>query len=597
MTNGIHINKYFENIDWMRNSLEDEIIHKGYDPIDQVARSPIETLKGTTGRYGITDYLKFTIGMFFKRCFRLRTLDDRRQKKFYDHFNALKNALHEKDPQKKIRSIQKNYDYLFAHARAVGNNKNPEYYTDAVSTILKEELSEQTTQNFLHEILLAKGANLVIDIMKNISLQNFTCMFDLAAKSMVDLHYGTEEVAKRTFIEAAVRAVNEGSHDNALEDFLKTTEGNIKNLAKQDFASAAEVAPFLKDFAEKINVLLQGTTDITKEVLDKIEYRGVCLMRNIANPQEFIEKLEKTRQNLFQMRQEAQELEARSAKIRQQLHRQHGVLDEQKEGYIGMFFMGLKWDEKKIKNSESCKRELEQKEKEYQAKKAEVLNLGLDTHFKAGESLKDEKNSPRRTYDHNLAQLELKLIESEMIKRREEATLAALRDRIGPLLGIADEDREITLSDKELLLLTKVFPELKDEYYIHENLERAQKAAAEAIRMKTELDQIQTGLQKNAVGTAKLLVVDLPQEMGESVAAEINEKVKAREKEKILRSLEIAYQISEVSAVANLSEWERTFNDLNPSLRKAYGRIEVGFNRDQLRMVKCQELVRALKTL
>lgn len=536
-----------------------------------IARAALN-IKGTEGRYGIRDYFKFKIVMALKERFLGLTVNEDKQRRFYDHFNAVKNALQAKTDRP--NKIKQSYDQLVRVARSwtSGELREQKPFDEAVLSILKDELSEQTTQDLLHDILMLEGTKIMRDATGKISLETFISMLNRTVEKEVESNYGTKDVIENTMISAAAEAVSTEDSEN----FLK----KVEDFVTKDFDFTAELESYLKDFAEQINKLLQGKTNITKEMLDRVEHRGVFLMKNVSNSQEFIEKLEMVRQKLDQANKRVQALDSQSMQASKKLNRLQNELEEPRNDYLYAHVVGYKSDKKITQSSDARKKELEEKEKQYQAKKAEILKMEVNPNLKT-------------VYGLQLAQLELLLIESDIIKLRDETVLVSLIDRLNPETLPVDLDTPITLSYRELLVLPSAFPGMQAE--IGEGLERAKKVVVAITRSKKELDQVnqdrEAALREYAA--AKLTKDNLPQAIVESVSSQVREKFKAQAKEKFMEALSVVYRTSEIRAVAGLREWENTFNGLNPSLQKAYlasGRVIVRFSSDQLNMVRCEEL-------
>lgn len=264
---------------------------EGSYPTPQVQKvhAYMEALKGTTGLYGFMDFLKFKVGMFFKRKFSTITLAEIRQQRFYDRFQALKEALQAQSGRDE--KVKNSYDALFEEA---SNLIQEEVSQQAVLNILKEELSEQTTKDLLQGILLYEGRQLATTSKGKADLTDFIYRFDAAVKKALTSHYGNEEEIKDAFIEVAVQVAAQDENANLLDDLLAIIEQRVEvanraNVPRQEFYRC------LGDFQEPLSELILAGKPITAEALEQIQVDGVFLMKGISNPQELIDRLEQLR--------------------------------------------------------------------------------------------------------------------------------------------------------------------------------------------------------------------------------------------------------------------------------------------------------------
>jgi hypothetical protein len=266
---------------------------EGSYPTPQVQKvhAYMEALKGTTGLYGFMDFLKFKIGMFFKRKFNFLTLAEIRQQRFYDRFQTLKEALQAKSGRDE--KIKNSYDALFEEASdLILENVSKQ----AILNILKEELSEQTTKDLLQGILLYEGRQLATTSKDKADLTDFIYRFDAAVKKALTSHYGNEEEIKDAFIEVAVQVAAQDENANLLDDLLAVVEQRIEFANRANvIVPQQEFYRCLGDFQEPLSELILAGKPITAEALEQIQVDGVFLMKGISNPQELIEILEQLR--------------------------------------------------------------------------------------------------------------------------------------------------------------------------------------------------------------------------------------------------------------------------------------------------------------
>ncbi|MBS0647877.1 MAG: hypothetical protein JSS10_01475 [Verrucomicrobia bacterium] len=293
---------------------------------DSTARHRIRSLKGTTGRYGIGDYFKFKVVVALKEYFYFAKVNESKQRHFYDQFRALKEALRAKSqPQ-----IKQAYDGLIKIARtwAPSDRFYQQPYEEAVLSILKEELSEQTTQGMLHDILVHEGAKLIRDAQGNISLPKFAASMNGAAEAMeVQHHYGTKEEAKKAFIEAAVRGLNQEGHENTVAEFVNALEESAEKFPTQNFAPADVIEPYLMSWAHAIDKYLLAGTPFTRDVLNRIQSGSVFLMDHLPTPEAFMKKIEQicVQREEIALSRQVQVLDQREKQIREKMAIGQGI--------------------------------------------------------------------------------------------------------------------------------------------------------------------------------------------------------------------------------------------------------------------------------
>jgi hypothetical protein len=528
--------------------------------IQRIGSAARDRLKGTPHRYGIGDYFKFKV-VALKEYFHVASVYESKQRRFYEQFCALKEALQAKSPSK----IKDAYDGLIKIAHSWGPSDYQQPYEEAVLSILKEELSEQTTEDLLREIVLPEGTTLATDALGKLSLLNFTSGFEKAVQRMVSSHYGTEEEVKSALIEAAVRVASQEGSEQKLEEFISSLEGYILQLQTQSFAPAAEVEPYLAGLTEMINAHLKTGNPLTLEDLEKMESEGVFLLKNISLPVEWMAKLAQyslAHKEAAALNQKTKDLYQQTGLIREEFARKREELETYRDynleeviRYAGDGMNILAWEEAFLQ-----KKELQEK--------LQRQNPGIERE--------QTKKALREV--------------------SEKTEIAFVVDRLR-LRPEKDDSKEIKLTDDELLKLRQVATGPLTPV-LAEAIARAEKNAVEIKDLQKEQDQtyqdlIATSQQSFEAKKPLFTQNDFPQEIIQSISLQIHEKRKSREKEKWARSLDIAHRLYFAKAQADLRAWETAFSSLTPSLRQSYlasGRIIVRFSPDQFRTIKCKEL-------
>lgn len=619
-----------------RDEIDNELVR---DPVDRC----IQKLKGTLGRWGILDKLKFSIGMFIKRSFCNLTRDEVRQKEFYDEFQVLKEALEISASAQRTLKLQASYNRLLdMAARADRGNLIDRCQHTAVLKILKEELSEQATEDFLHDILLHEGTKLATDENGNISLQNFMiALLDGAAKRMDQAqNYGTEKEATKALIEAAAQVASQEGNENALTQFVHSQEEAIQKFLTQNFAPQEEVESYLKSWAESLNqYLLDGIP--LERALEKIQSAGVFLKDHIADSQTFFQDLGKLclkHREVMELSKQIAKLEQQVAKIREGIERREetlrrstGVHDSDEViQFIGEGMQSKKGEEyqeeldildkkcrqqlstiaeihrkkKLLENLPEIPKQIEQKEKELQALKQKNQNssrLSILKEYELTTLREDLKTAEMLDVAKIQSEIaSLPQLEQEFDQSRKAYTQLSNQARRAHLMGLLQKNASIQLTDYELSLLSQVATGPKRDF-LARDVARAQKTVAELKELEQELAHIkpQAAAFRERFEEAKknsgplFTKADFPKEVIQSLTQHIHEKYKAYRKEALLKTLDITHQIAAVKAETKLHAWENTFRSLDPSLQQAYltsGRVIVQFSPDQLSMVRCQEL-------
>jgi hypothetical protein len=607
------------------------------DPVDQC----VQQLKGTLGRWGILDKLKFSVGMFIKRSFCNLTRDEERQKKFYDEFQVLKEALKASSSAQRTLKLQASYNRLRdMAARADRASLIDRYQHQALLRILKDELSEQVTKELLHDILLHEGTKLATDEKGNISLQNFTIsLLDDAAKELdVARNYGTREEATKALIEAAAQLASQAGNENALPEFVHSLEESIQKFQTQNFAPQQEVESYLKGWADSVNQCLLSGIPLT---LEKIQSAGVFLKDHIADSQKFFQVLERIclkQKEVMELSKQTAELDLRVKEFQVEIERKVEILRRTTNAhdsveviqFIGEGMQSKKGEEyqeeldildkkcrqqlstiaeihrkkKLLENLPEIPKQIEQKEKELQALKQKYQNssrLSMMLEYELTMLREDLKTA--ETLDIAKMQSEiasLPQLEQEFDQSRKAYTQLSDQARRAHLVGLLQKNVSIELTDAELSLLSQVATG-PTSGFLARDIARAQKTAAELKKLQEELAQIkpQAAALRERFEEAKknagplFTKEDFPLEIVQSLTQHIHEKFKAYRKEALIKTLDIIQQVAAVKAESNLHTWETTFRSLDPSLQQAYlasGRVIVQFSPDQLSMVRCQEL-------
>jgi hypothetical protein len=239
-------------------------------------------IKGTAGRYGIIDSLVFA---FYSAKSRFCVLDPATatQLAFYRYFKALKSALKTSDRPK----IKESYDNLVGTVRSYASNSEEEKRLDAaLLTILSEELSEKTTNDFLHEIRLMEGSKMAH------SLGRFIIAPNVDMQWAVIRNYGTPEQVRDDFCHVAAHLPQS---ETVVEQFIVQKETAISRFEATNFADHEETKRMLNRLCEYLGNHMIGSKPITLELLEQIQENGIFLVRGLRNLEQLAARLEQIR--------------------------------------------------------------------------------------------------------------------------------------------------------------------------------------------------------------------------------------------------------------------------------------------------------------
>ncbi|HUD01565.1 MAG TPA: hypothetical protein VMR37_04510 [Rhabdochlamydiaceae bacterium] len=249
-------------------------------------------IKGITGRYGIIDSLVFAFYSITSR-FTVLNHDTAKQLDFYRYFNALKRALTTSDRPK----IKESYDNLVRTVRSytTSNFDEQNRLDAALLTILNEELSEKTTNGFLHEIRLLEGLKIAAHLSVFIQAPN------VDIQGAVFANYGTPEQVRDDFCHVAAHAAQDEAE---VGQFIASRETKIRRFNSENFADAGETNRILSRLCEYLGNHMISNEPITATVLEGIEEGGIYLVRGLRNLGELAARLEQVRLQYAGPRQE-----------------------------------------------------------------------------------------------------------------------------------------------------------------------------------------------------------------------------------------------------------------------------------------------------